>query len=54
MVNMDDKDIEALAREVYEEGYKNLTGKDWEGVDKDLFETVNEIELGGYNIKSRK
>jgi len=42
--------MENMKREIYEEGYEELTGEHWEGSDEDLYKTVDNIETGGYRI----
>jgi hypothetical protein len=43
-----DDDIDRYIREVYEEGYTNLTGERWRGSDEDLYRVVDGKERGDY------
>jgi UDP-galactopyranose mutase len=54
MVSMNNKDIKEITKQIYEEGYKNLTGKDWEGSLEDLCKEVDKMELGGYQIEFKE
>jgi len=41
-----------LKREVYEEGYEDLTGESWDGDDdEELYNTVDSLEDDGWDVE---